>query len=521
MPLRRQKLVLDAWHAIRRLSSSGEQFQNSFRYGNIIGHHCLHSQFSPSSGTEGLRRLIGLPNSVQPVQTALREITRTAQGSRSPYRLLCEKPKTGWEKFQPKKNSNSKKGSRSQIPQEKKATGNPSTGPGGNKPDPNGNWWKFNQDFSKFFSNPGVEFALLAAVGLLYLGLDSNTETQQISFHDFKYRLLEEGLVDRIEVANKSIARVYVFERQGRSRKAAGYDSEDNQDEMYSARPTSSLKSTHKYNLVIGSIDTFERKLEEAQKEIGIPERDFLSVVYKADVNWGSELLRAAPLVLLMLSLWSLRSQIGPSVAGAFNTGSGSERSIFNMGKASVGKLKEKVLFKDVAGCDEAKTEIMEFVDFLKNPQKYTQLGARVPRGALLVGPPGTGKTLLAKATAGEADVPFLSVSGSDFMEMFVGVGPSRVRDLFSRARRSSPSIIFIDEIDAIGRARGRGVGGGNDERENTLNQLLVEMDGFQTNTSVVVLAGTNRADILDSALIRPGQFLCRESNFDDTIEET
>lgn len=167
-----------------------------------------------------------------------------------------------------------------------------------------------------------------------------------------------------------------------------------------------------------------------------------------------------------------------------------------------------QVMFKDVAGCDEAKQEIMEFVHFLKNPKKYEELGAKIPKGALLVGPPGTGKTLLAKATAGEAAVPFLSISGSDFMEMFVGVGPSRVRDLFAQARQQSPSIIFIDEIDAIGRARGRGgFAGANDERESTLNQLLVEMDGFGTTTGVVVLAGTNRPDILDKALLRPGRF--------------
>lgn len=167
-----------------------------------------------------------------------------------------------------------------------------------------------------------------------------------------------------------------------------------------------------------------------------------------------------------------------------------------------------QIMFKDVAGCDEAKQEVMEFVQFLKSPDRFKNLGAKIPKGALLVGPPGTGKTLLAKATAGEAGVPFLSISGSDFMEMFVGVGPSRVRDLFAQARQSSPSIIFIDEIDAIGRARGRGgFAGGNDERENTLNQLLVEMDGFGTTAGVVVLAGTNRPDILDKALLRPGRF--------------
>ena len=173
-----------------------------------------------------------------------------------------------------------------------------------------------------------------------------------------------------------------------------------------------------------------------------------------------------------------------------------------------VGKDDIKTTFKDVAGCDEAKVEIMEFVKFLKSPKRFQKLGARIPKGALLTGPPGTGKTLLAKATAGEANVPFLSISGSDFVEMFVGVGPARVRDLFAQARANAPSIIFIDEIDAVARARGQGnFAGGNDERENTLNQLLVEMDGFSTTSNVVILAGTNRPDVLDKALLRPGRF--------------
>merc|ERR1719510_1717554 len=183
----------------------------------------------------------------------------------------------------------------------------------------------------------------------------------------------------------------------------------------------------------------------------------------------------------------------------------------FQMGKSPAKIVKDgdtKVKFVDVAGLEQPKKEVMEFVDFLKNPSKYESLGARVPKGGLLVGPPGTGKTLLAKAVAGEADCPFYSMSGSDFIEMFVGVGPSRVRDLFSQARQNAPCIVFIDEIDAVGRKRGKGgFGGGNDERENTLNQMLVEMDGFTTTSNVIVLAGTNRADILDSALLRPGRF--------------
>jgi AFG3 family protein len=189
----------------------------------------------------------------------------------------------------------------------------------------------------------------------------------------------------------------------------------------------------------------------------------------------------------------------------------GGPGDIFKIGRSPAKKINKELVtttFADVAGCDEAKKEIMEFVEFLKDSKKFTDLGAKIPKGALLCGPPGTGKTLLAKATAGESNVPFYSISGSDFVEMFVGVGPSRVRDLFKEARANAPCIIFIDEIDAIGRQRGKGgFGGSNDERESTLNQLLVEMDGFDASTNIVILAGTNRVDILDSALTRPGRF--------------
>ncbi|CAN0910799.1 ATP-dependent zinc metalloprotease FTSH 10, mitochondrial [Linum grandiflorum] len=222
--------------------------------------------------------------------------------------------------------------------------------------------------------------------------------------------------------------------------------------------------------------------------------------------------MRFAPTLLLLGTILYMGRRMQGGIGGLGGGGGKGGRGIFNIGKATITKVdknaKNKVYFKDVAGCDEAKQEIMEFVHFLKNPKKYEELGAKIPKGALLVGPPGTGKTLLAKATAGESAVPFLSISGSDFMEMFVGVGPSRVRNLFQEARQCAPSIIFIDEIDAIGRARGRGgFSGGNDERESTLNQLLVEMDGFATTAGVVVLAGTNRPDILDKALLRPGRF--------------
>ncbi|XP_068318677.1 ATP-dependent zinc metalloprotease FTSH 10, mitochondrial-like [Pyrus communis] len=328
-------------------------------------------------------------------------------------------------------------------------------------------------------------------------------QAKEISFQEFKNKLLEPGLVDHIEVANKSVAKVYV-----RSSPREKVHSDDSVSSPVKGSPSEGNVTQYKYYFNIGSVESFEEKLEEAQEALGIDRHDFVPVIYASQVMWLQELLRYGPTVLLLGALWFMSRKM-PNIGGPGGTGG---RGIFNIGKAQITKLdknaKNKVYFKDVAGCDEAKQEIMEFVHFLKNPKKYEELGAKIPKGALLVGPPGTGKTLLAKATAGESGVPFLSISGSDFMEMFVGVGPSRVRSLFQEARQCAPSIIFIDEIDAIGRARGRGgFSGGHDERESTLNQLLVEMDGFGTTAGVVVLAGTNRPDILDKALLRPGRF--------------
>mmetsp|Transcript_6710 Transcript_6710/g.11214 ORF Transcript_6710/g.11214 Transcript_6710/m.11214 type:complete len:903 (+) Transcript_6710:84-2792(+) len=261
------------------------------------------------------------------------------------------------------------------------------------------------------------------------------------------------------------------------------------------------------YYFNIGTVETFERKLEDAQRSLGIAPRDFIPVIYVSETSWSHELLRFMPTLLLIGAMvYMMRG-----AAGGMGGGSGGPGGIFRIGKSNAKRVnKESVTttFNDVAGCDEAKREILEFVQFLQNPKKFTDLGAKIPKGALLCGPPGTGKTLLAKATAGEANVPFFSISGSDFVEMFVGVGPSRVRDLFKEARENSPCILFIDEIDAVGRKRGGGqFSGGNDERENTLNQLLVEMDGFDSSTNIVILAGTNRVDVLDQALTRPGRF--------------
>ena len=260
------------------------------------------------------------------------------------------------------------------------------------------------------------------------------------------------------------------------------------------------------YWFSVGSVEAFERHLEEAQRELGIPSNERIPVAYHESISMASTLLHFAPTIILAgLLFYFTRRATG-------SAGSGGGGGIFGIGKSRAKLFNQetdvKVKFENVAGMDEAKQEIMEFVSFLKNPERYERLGAKIPRGAILSGPPGTGKTLVAKATAGEAGVPFLSVSGSEFVEMFVGVGASRVRDMFATAKKMAPCIIFVDEIDAIGKSRGKGGNfGGNDERESTLNELLVQMDGFSTNEHVVVLAGTNRPDVLDQALLRPGRF--------------
>ncbi|XP_002984562.2 ATP-dependent zinc metalloprotease FTSH 8, mitochondrial [Selaginella moellendorffii] len=333
----------------------------------------------------------------------------------------------------------------------------------------------------------------LVAVGLSVAALwnlytvSRSEDVSEITYHQFRSELLEQCLVDHVVVVNRSLVRVFVRDPAS---------SDDTQSHC-------------RHFFRIGSADGFEQQLERAQASLGWDSHDYVPVMYQTELNWRRELTNMAPILFLFawvgFSVWKWKR-----AGTGQGTDSNGGRSIFTMGKAQVARMdpgvKDKVMFADVAGCDEAKAEVMEFVHFLKSPKKYLDLGARIPKGALLVGPPGTGKTLLAKATAGEAGVPFLSISGSDFTEMFVGVGPSRVRDLFAQARREAPSIIFIDEIDAIGRARGAGLGS-NDERENTLNQLLVEMDGFATTEGVVILAGTNRPDILDKALLRPGRF--------------
>ncbi len=304
----------------------------------------------------------------------------------------------------------------------------------------------------------------------------------------FKYA--EDNDVEKVEIINRRIAQVYLTK-------------EAQEKEIHkSSKPKTFIPSATKlpnYKFEIGDLQNFENDLKAINKY------DILSWDTKENV-WGDFLLGILPFILL-IGVWIF---IMRRMSGGAGGGAGGQ--IFNIGKSKAKLFDQntevKTSFKDVAGLEGAKEEVQEIVDFLKFPEKYTTLGGKIPKGALLVGPPGTGKTLLAKAVAGEAKVPFFSLSGSDFVEMFVGVGASRVRDLFKQAKEKSPSIIFIDEIDAIGRARGKNaMSGSNDERENTLNQLLTEMDGFGTNTNVIVIAATNRADILDKALMRAGRF--------------
>ena len=310
-------------------------------------------------------------------------------------------------------------------------------------------------------------------------------------------KMIRDGEVERIEVLNKNTAKVYLTEEA-----IAKYRADEN------SRFKGIPEQGEQLYFTIGSVDILDRDVKQAVEDSALGENNPVSIKYQNENHsWSDIALNLLPW-LFLIGVWFffIRSMTRGGAGGAGN--------IMNVGKARAqvfdkdDQSKKRVTFKDVAGLEEAKVEIMEIVDFLRKADKYRELGAKIPKGALLVGPPGTGKTLLAKAVAGEANVPFLSISGSDFVEMFVGVGASRVRDLFEQAKEKAPCIVFIDEIDAIGRARGKNAGfSGNDERENTLNQLLTEMDGFQTNAGVIVLAATNRVDILDKALMRAGRF--------------
>jgi cell division protease FtsH len=318
-----------------------------------------------------------------------------------------------------------------------------------------------------------------------------------ISFEQFSQDMLQTEEVDKLYVVNKEFVEVYI-------------KTEKLSDVKYKDVATTSFNTSNPgphYRFKILSVDDFAKKLDLAEALLAEknPSYQKVQVFPENRTDWTTALNWLLPIIIIVV-IWLL---IMRRVTGGIGGPGG---QIFNFGKSKATLFdkgqKVNITFADVAGLDEAKAEVMEIVDFLKNPKKYTSLGGKIPKGALLIGPPGTGKTLIAKAVAGEAQVPFFSISGSDFVELFVGIGASRVRDLFRQAREKAPCIIFIDEIDAIGRARGRNmITGGNDERENTLNALLVEMDGFGTDSGVIILAATNRPDVLDAALLRPGRF--------------
>ena len=336
-------------------------------------------------------------------------------------------------------------------------------------------------------------YGILGALIIGWALFDQSDDTPLPSDWSTVGQMVEAGEVEKIEIFNRDQARVYL------TKEAVEKYRTDPDDKRFHRMPARGVQLV----FTIGSVDSFREDLRDAEQQSG----QQVPVVYENKTNdWTNILVNLLPWVLIIgVWIFLMRSM-------ARGAGGGAGGGIMNVGKAKAQVFdkdnSKRVTFKDVAGLEEAKVEIMEIVDLLKKADKYRELGAKIPKGALLVGPPGTGKTLLAKAVAGEANVPFLSISGSDFVEMFVGVGASRVRDLFEQAKQKAPCIVFIDEIDAIGRARGKNAGfSGNDERENTLNQLLTEMDGFQTNTGVIVLAATNRADILDKALMRAGRF--------------
>lgn len=349
---------------------------------------------------------------------------------------------------------------------------------------------KNKKNFKKFNFNIYWIYGLIIAFILIMNMMLNQTSQSEISSGQF-LQMVRSGDVAKVLVINKDKAYVYL-KKESISK--------------YPDAAKNTITSDYpNFSFTVGSVESLENQLYEVNKEL--PEANKVFLEHEKKTDWVGPVLGWIIPIFLLLAIWLfIMRRVGGGAGG------GPAGQIFNIGKSKATLFDKdstpNVTFADVAGLNEAKEEVMEVVDFLKNPKKYTALGGKIPKGVLLVGPPGTGKTLLAKAVAGEAGVPFFSISGSDFVEMFVGVGASRVRDLFKQAREKAPCIIFIDEIDAIGRARGKNTWqGGNDERESTLNQLLVEMDGFPTDKAVILMAATNRPDVLDNALLRPGRF--------------
>ncbi|XP_022909281.1 mitochondrial inner membrane m-AAA protease component AFG3L2 [Onthophagus taurus] len=427
------------------------------------------------------------------------------------FRLFCEKPPKGFEKyFKPGNKPVPKEGkaaetkgkeardgggkdakadAKHEIPPPKSTSS--SSGQPGKKPY---DQWSFGlfggtgsrgsggKPFGEGEKEKWYIFGATGAIALLATLAFWEMGYKEIGWKEFVHNYLARGVVDKLEVVNKKWVRV----------KLTAGNSADGANILW-------------FN--IGSVDSFERNLENAQIDMNVEPPNFVPVIYKTELEAASLSGILPTLLIIGFLIYMMRRSAEMMGGRKGRRGGGLFGGVMESTAKLINSNEIGVRFRDVAGCEEAKIEIMEFVNFLKNPQQYIDLGAKIPKGAMLTGPPGTGKTLLAKATAGEANVPFITVSGSEFLEMFVGVGPSRVRDLFSMARRHAPCILFIDEIDAVGRKRGGRSFGGHSEQENTLNQLLVEMDGFNTTTNVVVLAATNRVDILDQALLRPGRF--------------
>ncbi|XP_031827908.1 AFG3 like matrix AAA peptidase subunit 2 [Nomia melanderi] len=406
------------------------------------------------------------------------------------WRLLTDEVPRGFEKFF--------KGNKKNAPKTEEKVAN-KVKEGSAKPSPEGkssssksepsqkSEWKFDFNFDDIRSGrePNQRSVMKLIMGAcLIFGMWAVSQVVEagveISWKDFLSQCLMKRNIEKLEVVNKQWVRVKLL-------------------------PGHTVNGSNVVWFTIGSTETFERNLENAQAQLNIEPQNHLLVLYKDKVEVVHVLQHVPQLLLWGLAIYAFRRTI-KGISGV-KRGGGLFGSVTDSTAKLINSKDIDVRFKDVAGCEEAKIEIMEFVNFLKNPQQYIDLGAKIPKGAILTGPPGTGKTLLAKATAGEANVPFITVSGSEFLELFVGVGPSRVRDMFSMARKHAPCILFIDEIDAVGRKRGGRNLGSHSEQENTLNQLLVEMDGFNTTTNVVVMAATNRIDILDSALLRPGRF--------------
>ena len=340
-------------------------------------------------------------------------------------------------------------------------------------------------------------FAVLAVSLILFSLFNNGKEVQQTTISEIK-EMIKNRDIEKVYVVNKEQAEIYLKKEALESGRYPKLPKPGTGFGFTAQKPN--------FTITIGDLSSFISDFKEYQKSAGYADNDLISPVYQTRKNWFGDILSWLLLPVLLIAFWLFMMK---RMSGG---GAGGAGGIFSVGKSRAQIFDKdtnvKLNFNDVAGLEEAKTEVMEIVDFLKNPKKYTNLGGKIPKGALLIGPPGTGKTMLAKAVAGEANVPFFSISGSDFVEMFVGVGASRVRDLFKQAKEKAPCIVFIDEIDAVGRARGRNANfGSNDERENTLNQLLTEMDGFGTNMGVIILAATNRADILDRALMRAGRF--------------